>query len=68
MKTIKETLNRAKKRVVTVELDAGETLISIRRDSYYRLGESLYDQVLHSDYLTGIEEVAWCSVEQKWVA
>lgn len=68
MKIVRESTNNSGRRVVTVELAQGESLIAIRNNSYYRLAESLQDQVMHSDYLTGIEEVCWCSVEQKWVS
>lgn len=65
MKILKETESKGKKRV-TVELEAGERLISIKNGRHYKLGYPVEDIV--PDYVVAeTREVSWCSVSQKWV-
>ena len=66
MKTVRETTTKAGKRQVTVELDAGETLIAVKEDAYYELGEPLHGDVLDGHILANVQRVSWCSIEQKW--
>lgn len=54
------------KKIVTVELNADESLHAFREGMHYRLATPM-DDVVHSDYIIGAQEVAWCSIEQKWV-
>jgi hypothetical protein len=53
-------------RTVTVQLAAGEVLIAINDDSYYRLNGQLED-VVGGYCIIGSPRVVWCSIEQKWV-
>lgn len=65
MKIISEKVVKGKRRV-TVELDEGEQVLAIRRDSHYRLGYPLEDQVIHSSRIENATEVYWCDGEQNW--
>lgn len=67
MKTIKEQINKRGKRVVTVELDTDEKLMSFKEDRYYKLGGQVED-VVQGHVITESDRVYWCSIEQRWVA
>lgn len=67
MKTVRETINKRGKRVVTVELDLDETLMSFKDDRYYRLGGQVED-VVAGHVITESDHVIWCSIEQRWIA
>ena len=67
MKIRSERILKSGKRVVVVELDAKETLTSIRPNSYYRLGGQLND-IVASHVLEEMNEVSWCSISQGWEA
>lgn len=66
MKIIRERINKAGKREVVVVLDDRETLIGVRVNAYYRLGQPVED-VVGGHILTESREVAWCSAAQEWV-
>ena len=66
MKQLNERIVQGKRRV-TVELDAGESLIALNDDKLYMLGEPWDDEVLYGHTLLASVEVTWCSVEQKMV-
>jgi hypothetical protein len=67
MKTIRERINKQGKRVVTVEIDADEKLMSFKDDRFYRLGGQV-DEVMAGHVITESDWVTWCSVGQEWVA
>ena len=67
MKTIRERTNKQGKRVVTVEIDADEKLMSFKDERYYRLGGQV-DEVMAGHVITDSDHVVWCSVGQEWVA
>lgn len=67
MKIIGERVDKRGKRIVTVELGKGESVVGIRENSFYDLGEPLNGEVVASHVIAGIQEVTWCSVSQKWV-
>lgn len=67
MKTIRETTNRAGKRVVTVELGEGETLLSVKQADFYKLGY-LVEDVMAGYIIKDMERVYWDSLEQKWIS
>jgi hypothetical protein len=66
MKITKDFTRKDGVRTVTVQLAAGEELIAINDDSYYRLGGQL-DEVVGGYCITEGRRVVWCSIEQKWV-
>lgn len=66
MKITRETVNKRGKRVVTVELEADEKLMSFKDDNFYRIGGQV-DEVMAGYVITEAEHVVWCSIEQKWV-
>jgi hypothetical protein len=65
MKILKEA-TKGGKRILTVELDAGEKVFSVNEDQFYKLGQPLDDVVL-GHIIADAHPVAWCSIEQKWV-
>lgn len=67
MKTIRERTNKQGKRVVTVEIDADEKLMSFKDERYYRLGGQV-DEVMAGHVITESDHVVWCSIGQEWVA
>ena len=54
------------RRRLTIEVDAGEDLISVHADGNYRLGDPT-DIVIYGHDLIGAQRVNWCTVEQQWV-
>lgn len=67
MKTQREYTNKAGKRIVTVELDQDEKLLSFKDDRFYRLGGQVED-VVAGHVITQSDRVYWCSIQQEWVA
>ncbi len=67
MKKITERINKLGKRVITVELDTDEKLMSFKDDRYYRLGGQVED-VVQGHVITSSDAVYWCSVSQEWQA
>ena len=63
IKTEPATLKRPTR--VTVELQPGEALAAIRKDSYYRLGGQVED-IVQGHVITEVQPVYWCSISQKW--
>ena len=55
------------KRLLTVEVDDGEVLVSVHKQLYYKLGYPV-ENVVHSDVLIGAYAVSWCSSSQEWVS
>lgn len=45
----------------------GYRIMAVREGAFYRLPDP-HNEIVHSDYLTGIDRVEWCSIEQKWLA
>ena len=67
MKKIRERTDKRGKRIVTVELDANEKLMSFKDDCFYQLGGQVED-VVAGHVITESDRVYWCSVAQRWVA
>jgi len=67
MKVIKEKVNRKGKREVLVELDAGEHIMSINPDYFYKTGYPLED-VIGGYIILDSCHVTWCSLEQRWLS
>lgn len=67
MKVLKERTNKLGKRVVTLELDAGEHIQAINPDSYYRTGYPQED-VVRGHILLDSDQVTWCSLGQEWLS
>jgi hypothetical protein len=67
MKIIKDTVNRKGKRVVTVELDQGELIRSLRPLAYYKLGYP-FEEVVQTHIVEDAYEVTWCPLGQEWVS
>lgn len=66
MKVIKDELATLKRhRRVTVELQQGEELLSIKDGCYYRLGGQVED-IVQAHVLAGADHVYWCSISQRW--
>jgi hypothetical protein len=66
MKITKEHTRKDGVRTVTVQLAAGEKLMSFSDDNFYRLGGQIGD-VVGGYCITDSPRVVWCSIEQKWV-
>lgn len=67
MKPISEKALPNGSRRVTIELAPGESILPLRANAHYRLGDPL-NEVVHADMIEGAVEVTWCSVEQAWVS
>lgn len=67
MKITKERIDRRGKRIVTVELDTDEKLMSFKDDRFYRLGGQVED-VVQGHVITESDRVYWCSIGQRWEA
>lgn len=67
MKIIRETTNKAGRRVVTVELAQGENLLPVRLDCHYKLGYPVED-IIEGHIIDEMVKVRWCSLEQKWIS
>lgn len=65
MKTISTTQKPNGKRRVTVELDAGETLLAVRDGAHYKLGHPV-EEVMAAHILVDSQKVTWCSASQEW--
>lgn len=65
MKTISTTQKPNGKRRVTVELDAGETLLAVRDGAHYKLGHPV-EEVMAAHILSDAQPVTWCSASQEW--
>lgn len=66
MKITSERTNRAGKRVVTVELDHGEKLMTFKPEQAYKLGYPLGD-VIFGNTIIESWPAEWDQVEQKWI-
>jgi hypothetical protein len=58
------TLKRARR--ITLELAPDERVGCLKEGAYYRLGGQMED-IVHSDVITEMKHVYWCSVSQAWV-
>ncbi len=67
MKITKERINKAGKRIVTVELDSEEQIHAIDPRAYYRTGYPLEDTV-QGHIILDSERVMWCPIGQEWVS
>ena len=65
MKVLSQRIDRKGKRVVRVDLEEGETLTTIRPNSFYLLGGQVED-IVASHVLEDMVEVSWCSISQRW--
>lgn len=54
------------RRILTVEVDKDEDLISVNTDSFYQLGGSDGD-IVPGHLLNDLNCVSWCWIQQKWV-
>ena len=61
-----KTLKTGKLRV-TVDLDPGEKLITVRDDCFYKLGYP-FEEVVQSHIIQGAYQVTWCPLGQQWVS
>ena len=66
MKITSERLNKAGKRIVTVEIENGEVLKAFRPESSYRLGDQIGD-VIYGSAIIDSWRAHWCQIEQKWI-
>ena len=66
MKITSERTNKAGKRIVTVELDHGETLTAFSRNQFYKLGEPLGD-VIYGSAIIDSWRAEWDQVGQEWI-
>jgi len=67
MNITKERTDKRGKRIVTVELEAGEHIVAFNPNFHYRTGYPLED-VVGGHILLDSEHVTWCPIEQRWVA
>lgn len=67
MRTITEKTLANGKRRVTLELDPGERLLSVRDGAHYKLGYPVED-IVAVHVLETSTEVTWCSASQEWVS
>lgn len=51
---------------LVIELEELEYVRVIKDNAYYRLGGQL-DDIVATHVLEGMQEVFWCSIEQKWM-
>jgi hypothetical protein len=61
-----KTLKSGKLRV-TLDIDPGEKLITIREDSFYKLGYP-FEEVVQSHIIQDSYQVTWCPLGQEWVS
>lgn len=61
-----KTLKNGKFRV-TLEIDPSEKLMSIRPDSFYKLGYP-FEEVVQSHIIEDAHQVMWCPLGQEWVS
>lgn len=66
MKITSERTSKAGKRVVTVELDHSEVLMTFSPDRFYQLGDPLAD-VIYGSAIIDSWQACWDQVEQKWI-
>lgn len=50
---------------VTVDIQPGERLISVRDEAFYTLGEPM-DEVVQGHILRNAQAVHWCPLGQRW--
>ena len=67
MKITRERTNKQGKRIVTVELDQGEHIMSAHPDRHYKTGYPLEDVIAGYIILDSVP-VTWCSLGQEWVS
>lgn len=67
MKVVSDKVGANGLRRVTVVLARGESLMAIRDNSHYKLGQPV-DDIVRSHIIMNAEEVSWCSASQEWVA
>ncbi len=66
MKITSERTNKAGKRVVTVEIEPGETLMAFKPERTYQLGYPIGD-VIFGNTIIESWPAEWDQVEQKWI-
>lgn len=52
---------------MTVEIDPGEKLLAIRKDSFYKLGYP-FQETVQSHIIQDAVQVTWCPLGQNWVS
>lgn len=67
MKTLHVKELKSGKRHVLVELDAGEKLVAVHEDRFYKTGYP-QEMVVSGHILTESVRVSWCSLGQEWVS
>lgn len=67
MKVLRERINKRGKREAVVELDAGEHIMAVNPNFYYRTGYPVED-VVGGHVILDSKEVTWCSLGQEWVS
>jgi hypothetical protein len=65
MKTIKQTTLKSGVTRLTIEVQPGEKIISVRPGSHYELGYP-HNDVVPAHVIEDTAEVCWCSLTQKW--
>ena len=66
MKITSERINKSGKRVVTVEIESSEVLMSFRPGQFYKLGDPLND-VVYGSAIIDSWPAMWDQVEQRWI-
>lgn len=66
MKITSERLNKSGKRIVTVEIENGEVLMSFKPNQFYKLGDPLNDVVYGSAIIDSCR-TEWDQLEQRWI-
>ena len=67
MKITKERTDKRGKRIVTVELNAGEQIMAFNPDAHYRTGYPIED-VISGHIILETVHVTWCPLEQCWLS
>lgn len=65
MKVILDKPKGAGRRMV-IELEADETLVVLKQNSFYRLAYPFDDQIMATHIIDSPTRVYWCSLEQTW--
>lgn len=66
MKITSERLNKSGKRIVTVEIENGEVLMSFKPNQFYKLGDPLND-VVYGSAIIDSWRAEWDQVGQEWI-
>ena len=61
---LNKTLVSGKRRVV-IELDPDESVITVRENGHYKLGQPM-DDIVQGFILKDCVPASWCAIGQKW--